>query len=172
VSRPGHLLRRFVSSLRARPLDEADLEFVRRSLRPEELDCWERLGRADRAESVATGRAVARTLGADADPRWIAAALLHDVGKAETTFGVIRRSVATVVATGVGARRARTWRGAFGRYVNHDELGASRLREAGARPEAVAWAAAHHRAERWSETGVPVEICEILAAADGEPTRQ
>jgi hypothetical protein len=44
------------------------------------------------------------------------------------------------------------------------------LRAAGARPEAVAWAAAHHRRVLWPDTGIPPEICQILAAADGEPS--
>ncbi len=172
MTRAGHLVRRFVGSLRARPLSEADLELVRDVLRPEELACWEGLGRADRAESVATARAALVALGPGADPRWIAAALVHDVGKAETTLGVLGRSAATVSATIGGERRARTWAGRFGRYVNHDELGAERLRRAGARPEAAAWAAAHHRPALWAASGIPPEICRILARADGEPFRR
>ena len=56
MTRVGHLAARFAGSLRARPLDRADLAFVRQYLPPEELDCWERLGSADRAESLATAR--------------------------------------------------------------------------------------------------------------------
>ncbi|MDQ1462427.1 MAG: hypothetical protein QOI08_3911 [Actinomycetota bacterium] len=165
MTRAGHLVARFLGSLRPRRLDGADLDLVRSVLRPGELACWERLGRADRAESVATARA----LGADAEPTWIAAALLHDVGKAETSFGPLRRAGATAIAMVGGPRRVRSWSNGVGRYVNHDELGSARLREAGARPEAVAWAAAHHRRDRWPATGIAPEICERLAAADGEP---
>ena len=129
---------------------------------------WESLGRADRAESVATARGTLAALGPDADPTWLAAALLHDVGKAQTGLGAVGRACATVAAGVAGHRRARAWPGRAGRYVNHDELGARRLREAGARPEVVAWADAHHRRERWPATGIPVAICEVLAAADGE----
>jgi putative nucleotidyltransferase with HDIG domain len=167
MTRAGHLVGRFVGSLRPRRLDDADLDLVRSLLRPGERACWERLGRADRAESVATARA----LGPDADPHWVAAALLHDVGKAETSFGPIRRAAATAIALVAGSRRARSWPNGVGRYVNHDELGSARLREAGARPEAVAWAAAHHRRDRWQATGIATDICEQLAAADGEPRR-
>jgi putative nucleotidyltransferase with HDIG domain len=170
MTRARHLAARFAGSLRARPLDRADLEFVRQSLRPEELACWERLGRADRAESLATARATLEALGPDVDPVWVATALLHDVGKAETRLGSVGRACATVTAGLVGHRRARAWPGKIGRYVNHDELGAQRLRQAGARMEAVAWAAAHHRRPQWVATGIPPEICEILAAADGEPS--
>jgi putative nucleotidyltransferase with HDIG domain len=170
MTRVGHLARRFAGSVRARELDADDLELVRRTLWPEELGCWERLGRADRAESLATARAALEVLGPDADPRWVAVALLHDVGKAETGLGTVGRSLATLAAALAGDRRARAWRHAAGRYVNHDELGAERLQAAGARAEAVAWAGAHHRRPRWPQTGIPPGICEILAAADGEPS--
>jgi hypothetical protein len=169
MTRVGHLVRRFAGSVRARPLDAADVELVRRTLEPGELVCWERLGRADRAESVATARAVMRALGPDPDPVWVAAALVHDVGKTDAGLGVIGRSAATMVATVAGSTRVRAWTGPVGRYVNHDELGSEQLRRAGARPVAVAWAAAHHRPERWPDTGIPPEMCKILAAADGEP---
>jgi putative nucleotidyltransferase with HDIG domain len=173
MNRAAHLVRRFFASLRPRPLGADDLAFVQDALVPQELECWARLGPADRAESVATGRAlVAELESADrpADPQWVAAALLHDVGKAETTLGVVGRSVATAAAVVAGPRRARAFPGAFGRYVNHDELGAEQLRAAGARSEAVSWAAAHHRPARWAATGIPPTICRMLAAADGEPS--
>ncbi len=172
MTRASHLVSRFGTSLRPRPLAATDLAFVHDTLTSGELGCWERLGPADRAESVATGRALEAALrasGEAVDRRFVAAALLHDVGKAETGLGVIGRSVATVVATVAGPRRARTLPGRFGRYVNHDELGAERLRTAGARPEAVSWAAAHHRPARFEASGIPLRICRMLAAADGEP---
>ena len=172
MTRVGHLAARFAGSLRARPLDRADLAFVRQYLRLEELDCWERLGPADRAESLMTARTTLGVLGPDGDPIWIAAALLHDVGKADSGLRSGGRALATLTAGLVGHGRARAWTNAVGRYVNHDELGAQRLRQAGARAEAVAWAAAHHRRPRWPATGIPPEICEILAAADGEPLQR
>jgi hypothetical protein len=168
MTRAGHLVARFAGSLRPRRLDDAELDLVRSVLTPAELACWERLGRADRAESVATARA----LGPDAEPTWTAVALLHDVGKAETSFGPFRRAGATAIAIVVGSERVRSWANSIGRYVDHDELGSNRLREVGARPEAVAWAAAHHRPDRWPATGIPPEICARLAAADGEPERE
>ena len=168
MTRAGHLVRRFAGSVRPRPLERAAADLVRDTLRPEELACWERLGPADRAESVATARAVVGALGSDADPTWVAAALLHDVGKVEAGLGAIGRSAATVAAALAGSWRARAWTGRFGRYVNHDELGADRLRAAGARPVAASWAAVHHRRALWAGSGIPLEICEILAAADGE----
>jgi len=169
MGRVRHLATRFFGSLRVRPVGPADLDLVRASLNAPELACWERLGPADRAESVATARAAILALGPYSDVKWVAAALLHDVGKAETGLGPIGRSVATVVAVGAGRRRVRSWANAFGRYVDHDELGAARLRDAGARREAVEWAAVHHRPKLWATTGIPPAVCVILAEADGEP---
>jgi hypothetical protein len=57
----------------------------------------------------------------------------------------------------------------MGRYAAHDDLGADLLRRAGARLAVVAWAAAHHRPDRWAGTGIPETVCRALADADGEP---
>jgi hypothetical protein len=75
---------------------------------------------------------------------------------------------ATTVAAVVSHGRVRRWPNRIGRYVAHDDLGAARLASGGARAEAIAWAAAHHRPETWPPVGIPPEMCEILAAADGE----
>ncbi len=171
IARLRHLVSRFFGSLRPRPLAPDDLAFVRAALTPAELACWERLGPADRVESVTTAREAGRELGPGADERWIAAALLHDVGKTETRFGPFRRAGATAVAIVVGERRVRRWGNAIGRYVDHDERGARLLEQAGARREAVEWAAIHHRPARWPGSAVPPEMCRVLAAADGEPSR-
>ncbi len=175
MTRAGHLVTRFTSSLRPRPLVAADLDFVQRTLTPAELSVWERLGPADRAESVATGRAAEAALGPDPEARWIAAALLHDVGKTETRLGPFGRSAATVIAAVGGHERVRRWPNPVGRYVDHDELGAQLLQAAGARPEAVIWARTHHRPDLWPAAAtplVPLPICQILALADGEPVQQ
>jgi hypothetical protein len=169
IARFRHLVTRFFGSLRPRPLGADDLAFVRRTLTPSELACWEKLGPADRTESVTTARATALALGPDADDRWVAAALLHDVGKAETAFGPFRRAGATAVAIVFGERRVRGWPNAIGRYVDHDERGARLLEQAGARREAVEWAAIHHRPARRPGSSVPIDICQVLATADGEP---
>lgn len=172
MSRAGHLVGRFFGSVAAKPLDAGDEAWVRLTLTDDELPVWERLGRADRAESVAVARAVVRELGPDADPRWVAAALLHDVGKPDARLGPVGRAAATMIAAVVSHGRARTWSSSVGAYVNHDERGANRLAGAGARPEAVAWARAHHQPDLWPGTGIPPEICALLARADGETPDQ
>ena len=74
MHRASHLAGRFFGSLVPKKLDAGDEAWVRLALTAEELPVWMRLGRADRAESVAVGHAVVRELGPDADPRWVAAA--------------------------------------------------------------------------------------------------
>ncbi len=175
LRRARHLVVRFTESVRARRPTPDDLAFVRRVLTPDELACWELLGHADRAESLGVARRTAAGLGTEADLRWLAAALLHDVGKADARLGTVGRSVATVVAGVAGHDRVRGWaadspslRARVGRYVDHDERGARRLAAAGARPEVVAWAAAHHRGPDGWPAAVPARIAALLAAADGE----
>jgi hypothetical protein len=179
--RPVHLVSRFFESLRARRIDDATRGWVTDSLEPAELAVWQGMSGVDQAEGAAVARrldvALAGTPEAS-DPRWRAAALLHDAGKQESGFGPVGRSVVTLVAVVAGPSRLRGWvdapsptRARMGRYVAHDELGAERLRRAGARPEVAAWAGAHHHPSRWAATGIPGPVCRALAAADGEPAQ-
>jgi HD domain len=178
VNRVPHLVARFFASLRPRPLDAATLAWVARVLEPAELQVWEGLGPADRAESVAVARRfVVERAGAPEPPdaTWIAAALLHDVGKQASAYGPVRRALVTLVVAGAGSERVRGWttrpgrvRPRMGRYAAHDDLGAARLRGAGSRPETAAWAEAHHRPELWKATGIPPGVCRALAIADGD----
>jgi putative nucleotidyltransferase with HDIG domain len=168
MSRAGHLTQRFFGSLRVRRLDAGDLAFVQLHLTDAEMSVWETLGPHDRVESVAVARRTAQALGRDVDSRWLAAALLHDVGKVDARLGTFGRVGATTIAGLMSHGRARRMSNRIGRYINHDEVGAERLKAAGARPETVAWAAAHHRPDRYATSGIPPEICAALAAADGE----
>src|SRR6266550_2704546 len=107
MNRVAHLTTRFVTSLRPRAVDGGDRVWVQLVLTPSELTVWETLGRADRAESVAVARRAAQLLGPGADPRWLAAALLHDAGKTRAGLGTAARVGATAVAAVVGHGRAR-----------------------------------------------------------------
>jgi putative nucleotidyltransferase with HDIG domain len=168
TTRAGHLTRGFFGALRAREPDTPDRLWAQTVLTETEFECWEGMSRADHAESIVVARAAARELGRDADVRWLAAALLHDVGKGDARLGPVRRAGATAIGAVVSHGRARRWQNRVGLYIAHDDRGAVRLREAGARPEVAAWAGAHHRREMWPASGIPPEICEILAAADNE----
>ena len=148
-------------------------------LQPEELTVWSRLSRADRRESIAVAHRTGMALSGteyDGDPRWIAAALLHDVGKLDARFGPVRRALATTAAAVCGPGMVESWidKSGFVRrcalYVFHDQLGGERLRMAGCRREASLWAEAHHRPAIWGATGIPAAVVVALAEADGERT--
>ena len=178
-TRAGHLVGRFFSSLLPLPVRAHDREWVGSVLRPEELGLWQRLSRADRRESVAVGRrtqvALAGTGYAD-DPRFLAAALLHDIGKLDARFGPVRRALATAMVTVVGRRTVEGWVDKSGLvrrcalYAFHDQLGGDRIRISGGRPEAALWAEMHHRPVIWDTTGFPAAVILALAEADGERT--
>jgi hypothetical protein len=177
TARPGHLVARFAGSLLPIPVGADDLRWVGEVLTPAELGLWLKLRRADQRESVQVGRRAEQELGADARPEWLAAALLHDVGKTDARFGPYRRSVATV-AGALAPSMVAAWRESssdFTRrvalYLDHAAVGATAIRVAGGREAVAAWAEAHHDPERWSETGadgIPPEVCRTLARADGE----
>jgi hypothetical protein len=179
IARAPHLVTRFFGSLRARPLDAATDEWVAALLGPGELQTFAAMPAPDRAEGVAVAQRAEHELAGTAaagDPRWLAAALVHDAGKQLSGFGTFGRATVTAVAIVAGEARVRSWstrrpslRARMGRYVAHDDLGAELLLDRGARPEVVAWAAAHHRPDRWPATGIPAGVCRALAAADGEP---
>jgi hypothetical protein len=180
-TRPAHLVGRFFSSLLPLPVRADDREWVAAVLRPEELELWTRLSLADRRESIAVAKrvhvALAGTEYAD-DPRWIAAALLHDIGKLDARLGTVRRALATMVVAVVGPRTVEGWVDKTGivrrcaLYAFHDQLGADRIRISGGRTEAALWAEAHHRPAIWDSTGLPRTVVVALAAADGERVEQ
>jgi hypothetical protein len=179
--RTAHLVGRFFSSLVPVPVRARDREWVAAALQPEELDLWSLLSLADRRESIGVARRTEAALaGTDhaGDTRWLAAALLHDVGKLDARFGPIRRAVATMAAGVFGTRMVESWvdKSGFVRrcalYVFHDQIGADRVKIAGGRREAALWAEAHHRPAIWATTGIPMAVMVALAAADGERTSE
>jgi putative nucleotidyltransferase with HDIG domain len=173
--RVTHLVTRFAGSIHPPLVADTDLVWIRSVLTEPEFDIWDEQPRADKAESLAVARRAQATLSQGDTAPFIAAALLHDVGKTRARLGAVGRSAATIVAAVVGHPRVRSWattkRGwchRVGLYIAHDDLGAQELRQAGARPEAIEWARVHHRPEVWSEGTISSEICVVLARADGE----
>ena len=87
---------------------------------------------------------------------------LHDVGKTVSGLGLPGRVVATVAGmAGKDDLSTRVYR-----YLQHAELGAQLLEEAGSDPLTVAWAREHHLPpDRWT---VPAEVGTALKAADDD----
>ena len=149
----GHLTKRFFGSLWPGGPSKGAREFVGGVLEPGELGLWRRMSSADRRHSVAVARRI------DGPPDMVAAALLHDVGKVEAGLGTFGRVLATIIGPG----RAK---GRMAAYLRHDIIGERLLRDAGARPLVITWAAEHHLpSERWT---VPPEIGAALKAADDD----
>ncbi|MDQ3310508.1 MAG: hypothetical protein M3517_00105 [Actinomycetota bacterium] len=117
----SHLARRFFGSLSRRPPDVDDQAWVDQHLDAAQLALWARLGAADQRHSILVARRFIAIRPAATTPE-IAGALLHDIGKLESSLGVAGRIVATVV----GRRGSR-----FRTYHDHEDLGAATLRDAG-----------------------------------------
>jgi hypothetical protein len=175
--RAAHLSRRFFGSLRAGPPRRADVQWVGSVLQPGELGMWRRLSNADRRHSIRVARRVDLLLSVTpngGDDRWLAAALLHDVGKLDARLGTLGRVGATLAGAAAGHERAKAWssnRGiarSVGLYLRHAELGERRLRATGAREEAARWAGAHHDTARRDALAFPAHVIEALIDADDD----
>ena len=159
----AHLAKRFFTSLWPGGPTSADDAWATHYLNDGETALWRRMPGFDRRHAVGVARRVCAALGNDATRPVVAAALLHDVGKIESGFGVWRRVVATVW-TGVRGRARVTGRTAV--YVNHPSLGAQLLRAASSDPLTAAWAEEHHLPPaQWT---VPEEVATVLKASDDD----
>jgi len=159
----GHLAKRFVTSLWPFGPPAADDAWATHYLNDGETQLWRRMPGFDRRHAVGVARRVCAALGSDASRPVVAAALLHDVGKIESGFGVWRRVLATVW-TAVRGRERVTGRTAL--YVDHPAIGARLLRAASADPLTASWAEEHHLpSARWT---VPAEVAAVLKASDDD----
>lgn len=174
-----HLSARFFIALWPGGPSAADESWARAQLLDGEQALWQRMSGPDRRHAVGVARDTVRLLGPDRAGRdVIAAALLHDVGKVESSLGTLARVAVTLAALVVGRSRLLRWAGEplgddrpsrrarVGLYLAHDRLGAGLLEAAGSRGLTVSWAAEHHLApERWT---VDRAIGAALKAADGD----
>lgn len=175
--KPLHLSKRFFGALRPGPPSAADREWVAQVLTPAELALWNRMPNQDRRHSVAVTRRVQSQLDALGEPqdrRWLAASLLHDVGKVDAGLGVYGRVVATLALAAAGRNTADAWvtkRGftrRVGLYAQHPRLGADMIRVAGGSEEAAEWAGAHHDPSAWDDVAIPRPVVDVLVAADDD----
>ena len=175
--RIGHLSGRFVRALSPRSPRPDDLAWVETVLTPGGYVAFRRQPHHDQRHAIGVARDVQARLAdtpyAD-DPRWLSAALLHDIGKLDSRLGVYGRVVATVSGAALGRDHAEAWsesRGftrRVGLYLRHDELGADRIRIAGEPEEAARWAEAHHDPSTWPDLPIPEPVVEALDEADND----
>lgn len=190
---PAHLAGRFFTSLWPGGPSAEKEAWALAKLLPAEQDLWRRMSGPDRRHAVGVaGRSLAllrQERGAEPAREVVAAALLHDVGKVEASFGAFSRAAVTLAAialgrgslcrgsgsaatAGGGAGVSRT-QSKIGRlrhrvalYLAHDEVGAALLEQAGSDEFTVQWARQHHLpAERWT---LDATLARALKDADGD----
>jgi hypothetical protein len=144
MARLGHLVRRFVTSVRGRTPSEFDRQWAEGFLSPGERGLWDRMSPVDQAHSVDVARRVSAGL-PDIDDVVIVAALMHDVGKIEADAGVTLRVLATLVGPLLSRSRLEAWP-RLAAHVHYPEIGASLLVEVGSDPLVCTWAGEHHDA--------------------------
>jgi hypothetical protein len=144
---------------------------------------WLSMSGADRRHAVGVARRAlrlesqARTEG-EAPVAFVAAALMHDVGKVESGLGTFSRVLATLAAVAVGRERVLGWgqtertgpvrrqAARVAAYLEHDRLGSELLERAGSDELTTTWARDHHLPEdRWR---VDNELGRYLKQADGD----
>lgn len=153
-----HLVRRFFRSTAARWPSPEEQIFVGHQLTDRAAVLFFAQQPMDQAHAIRVARRVATRTPERRD--LIRAALLHDIGKAATRLGVLRRSVASLLAI-VHLPRPR----AMQQYLDHGTIGADLLTGIEADPVVIAFAAHHHQ-------GVPAGVdpgdWAILCDADHE----
>lgn len=162
----GHLVRRFLGSLRPGGPPPADEAWARDALLAGERVLWDRMSGPDRRHSIGVARRTEAALGHRATRPVLAAALLHDVGKVQSGFGTFARVGVTLAAATVGHERLSRRPGRVGQYVRHDVIGADLLEAAGSDPLTSAWAREHHSPEHaWT---LDPEVGAALKDADDD----
>lgn len=181
--RPGrgralsHLAVRFLRALWPRRPRASDRAWVTEVLEPAELALWERQPAHDQRHTIGVARGVAAMLDETVyagDPTWLAAALLHDIGKLDAALGVYGRVVATVAGVVAGRDMAPAWAGRrgftrrVGLYLQHGAIGSELVRVAGGRELVAAWAGAHHRRDQWAALPIPPTVIRALVLSDAD----
>ena len=172
----AHLAGRFFGALRPGGPCPEDRRWVAGVLDPGELRLWERQPGHDQRHTVEVARRVEQALAGGphaGEARWLACALLHDVGKLTAGLGIAGRVVATLFARAAGGpagladwEERRGLRRRVALYLRHGEIGGDMIRLAGGRAEVAMWAAAHHQCSRLEPDALPPSVVTALVEAD------
>jgi hypothetical protein len=172
----AHLAGRFVGALRPGGASPDDRRWVAGILNPGELGLWERQPGHDQRHTIEVARRLEQTLDGGphaGDPRWLACALLHDIGKLAAGLGIPGRVVATLFAKAAGGpaglgdwEERRGLRRRIALYLRHGEIGGDMVRMAGGREEVALWATVHHQCSRLPPEALPAPVVTALVEAD------
>ncbi len=168
--------RQFWSALRAAP-SPRELEQVRRWLTPPQMALFEQMPPAEQAHSLRVIRRLAPRLSEIPEPvrqDFIAAALLHDVGKNCAPLRLWERVVIVLVEMVSpsafhrwGSGPARGWRRPFVVARMHPAWGADLVARAGASPLTVELIRRHQNFRGENSVYVADDLLSLLQAADG-----
>jgi predicted HD phosphohydrolase len=132
----------FFRALTARVSDD-ELERATHDLTPQARALFRRQAIQDQQHALAVYGALRQT--GHANPHLLAAALLHDVGKAATRLSPVHRSIIVLLghfAPGLLARLSqgepRSWNRPFVVHAQHPQIGARWVEESGCSPLTVA----------------------------------
>ena len=174
---------RFAGSLQPVGPRAASERWALGQLEPGERSLFQSMSGPDRRHGIAVARRAldltrASGMAPEALPDgFVAAALLHDVGKVDSRLGTFSRAWTTLVALALGRQRVLSWEGStcsgpdrlacrMARYLRHDRIGAELISEAGGATLASKWAREHHLPEElWS---VDRRLGRCLKDADGD----
>ncbi|MAU39304.1 MAG: hypothetical protein CL501_00385 [Actinobacteria bacterium] len=165
-----HLIARFACSLfPSKGTSETD-KFLA-LLNPGEMSLFDAQRQFDKRHSFRSVKKL-HTLLETPDPDIVIACGLHDVGKLQSGFGIFGRVFATCVSAIVGLHRVDVWsrNGSnsvthrIATYVQHPEIGAGLLAEAGSNAIAIVWARDHHK--RLDESTLDPSLFMTLSKAD------
>jgi hypothetical protein len=174
VASPLHLVKRTIGTAIPRGPSKRDASWALAQLLDGERRLWDRMKKADQRHSAGVARRVEQALGDRVSRPVLAAALLHDVGKIESGFGIYGRTAATLSAMAIhhdqhmiqAWTRTTGFTRRVGLYLQHPKLGGDLLGMAGSDPLTEAWAREHHLPEDdWS---VDPELGRVLKDADDD----
>lgn len=164
----GHLAQRTLWSLRKPQPDQSATQWLEGFFSANELVLFHAMSATDQAHAVICAQAVSE-LGDDV----IVASALHDVGKTDARLETAGRVLASLcgligIDPAAGPRfLAPVFKGLRDRlswYLNHSEIGAQILTEAGSCDLAISWAREHHFASE--DCSLPADLAERLRRAD------
>lgn len=155
----GHLAKRFVDFVTARPLFVEEVDLVRSWLSPSEAEIFFAQSPKDQAHGYQAGSLVAARQPSRIE--LIKAATLHDVGKRHADLGVVGRTLASL-AIKLGLPMTRRMES----YRDHPGLGADELEAAGCSATVVMFTRWHHDDRPES---IPFDDWQLLIEADEPP---
>lgn len=167
-----HLSKRFFKALWPVAPSSLDTQWAEGYLWAGERTLFAALPNHDRRHLIAVARSVDSSLGELSEECWIAAALLHDVGKNNAHLSPIGRAMATIWIEIKGldalSRSQGRWSKRVYLYSQHPSLGCDDIRRWGGHEEAAIWAGAHQDRSLWPATGFAGFVIEALTEADDD----